>query len=173
MEHWRTIPGLNAYEVSDLGRVRRVAPYRSTFAGRVLKPCRHRDGHLIVRLSKNGKAHARYVHRLVADVFLGPAPSPAHIVAHWDGDPAHNAVTNLRWATHSENIQDRRRHGTYPDGSLNPNAKLSDLEVQLIRAHAAFGERRVVICWLFDISDTHLSNIIKGKVRREAGGYLP
>src|SRR3982751_5117101 len=47
------------------------------------------------------------VHRMVAEAFHGPAPTPKHEVAHWDGDPANNRAANLRWATSKENKADR------------------------------------------------------------------
>ena len=34
---------------------------------------------------------------LVAETFLGPAPSPAHRVVHKNGKLTDNAVTNLEW----------------------------------------------------------------------------
>ncbi|AXV72811.1 hypothetical protein CJO75_01120 [Ralstonia solanacearum] len=52
------------------------------------------------------------IHRLVALTFLGPPPSRQHEVAHNDGNRANNIVTNLRWATHAENVADTFRHGT-------------------------------------------------------------
>ena len=48
----------------------------------------------------NGKTH--YVHRLVAQAFLGPPPSEKHTqVNHIDGDPANNRADNLEWVTPS------------------------------------------------------------------------
>jgi hypothetical protein len=172
-EEWRVVRVNPLYEVSSHGRVRRLAPYRSTMVGRVLKPDRHRDGHLLVRLCRPGaRPVAAFIHRLVCEAFHGPSPSPVHVAAHWDGDPTNNAAGNIRWATHRENVQDRRRHGTYPLGERNPNATLSDLQVQLIRARHVWGESKADLSRPFQVSDTHIHKIVTGALRREAGGYL-
>jgi len=57
----------------------------------------------------------RYIHQLVAEAFLGPRPEGMD-VAHWDGKPGHNAASNLRYASRSENQLDMRRHGTHLNG---------------------------------------------------------
>ena len=57
------------------------------------------------------------LHRMVAETFI---PNPEGYgkpdVAHWDGDKANNAASNLRWATKSENNLDKRRHRTNRGG---------------------------------------------------------
>lgn len=102
MEGWRTIPGHNEYEVSDLGRVRRAAPGRKTFVGKVLRPQSIGAGYRAVALTKNGKAIHRYVHRLVMLAFVGEPPE-GHEVNHRDGDKSNNALANLEYVTRSEN----------------------------------------------------------------------
>lgn len=97
-ESWRPVPGHPSYEVSDQGRVRNAATLH------VLRP--HRAGksgnYLRVHLGRGGRN--RMVHRLVAEAFIGPAPTyEPHDVDHLDGDPANNAVTNLRWLSKSLN----------------------------------------------------------------------
>lgn len=173
-EEWRVIPGFEAYEASTWGRVRRCKPYRSTTVGRVLATETQRGGHLLVRLGV-GKLQpkAMSVHRLVAFTFIGPAPSPDHLVAHGDGTPTHNWPDNLSWKTPKENTADRVLHGTDPAGERNPNARLTDLQVQLIRAHHNIGmTSKAVLSRLFGVSDAHLTRLIRGDQRRQAGGYL-
>lgn len=56
------------------------------------------DGYLYVMLiDANGKEREHAVHILVAEAFLGPAPSPAHRVAHKNGKLTDNAAANLEW----------------------------------------------------------------------------
>lgn len=52
------------------------------------------------------KTRHYYVHRLMAEAFLGPAPDGCEI-DHIDRDRTNNAVDNLRWITHVENIRHR------------------------------------------------------------------
>jgi hypothetical protein len=44
------------------------------------------------------------VHRIVAKAFLGPGPSPSHVVDHIDTNRLNNRPDNLRWVTRLENI---------------------------------------------------------------------
>ena len=44
------------------------------------------------------------VHRIVATAFLGPAPTPSHVVDHIDTNRQNNRPENLRWVTRFENM---------------------------------------------------------------------
>lgn len=69
------------------------------------------DGYLMVSVRRtDGRYVQRRVHDLVARAFLGPPPSPEHIVDHVNGNPEQNDIRNLRWATQQENRQNRTRH---------------------------------------------------------------
>lgn len=54
------------------------------------------------------------VSRLVCEMVNGPAPSPHHEAAHSCGKGHEGCVAkaHLRWATHKENHDDRKQHGT-------------------------------------------------------------
>ena len=163
-EEWRIIPSSPSYEVSSTGRVRRLAPYRATKVGHVLKPSRQRSKHLLVRLCEAGKpVRATGIHRLVAEAFHGPAPTPKHVAAHNNGIPFDNRPDNIRWATNSENMADRRGHGTDPLGERNPNARLTATDVLLIRSHAMYGEKHATLSRLFGIPDSHVTTIVRRK----------
>lgn len=115
-EKWLPIPGYEgSYEVSDQGRVRALA--RLDTIGRrrnpkVLSPRRAQSGHLFVALRADNQRTTWAVHVLVLTVFVGPRPSKMDC-CHWDDDPANNHLTNLRWGTRSENIQDCVRNGNH------------------------------------------------------------
>ncbi len=135
-EQWLPIPDA-PYEVSDQGRVRRSAPGKSTAPGRVLSDkARKRDGYTPVVLSLGAKGVNRQalVHHLVAEVFLGPKPSDQHEVAHKDGNPANNAASNLRWATHAENMGDMVLHGRSTAGERHAASILTEAQVIELRA---------------------------------------
>jgi hypothetical protein len=164
MEAWRAIPSASRYEVSDLGRVRRVAPYRSTKVGKVLKPSVNKDGHIVFRLGTSNGVRCRFGHQLVVEAFIGPAPHAGMIIAHWDGVPSNNAPSNLRWTTYKGNFADRVRHGRHTFGTQNPRAKLTEEDVQLIRSHLMYGEKKSVLSRLFGVSETTIRNIWIGKI---------
>lgn len=155
-EEWRDVVGFEAdYEVSSHGRVRR----RET--GRILRPWNAAKSYHYVHLCGMNRRRKVGVHVLVTEAFHGHRPSPRHEVAHWDGVGTHNIMDNLRWATHAENLQDQRRHGTLQTpvyhGSSHPMAKLRDEDVLQIRQ--AYYGRRGQLTELACAYGVHLSTI--------------
>src|SRR5262245_28162285 len=84
-----------------------------------------------LRALPGGRLRAFYVHRLVLEAFVGPCP-PGQTACHNDGDTANNALGNLRWDTRTENMADKKKHGTATAGMTNAGAKLSDAAVVTI-----------------------------------------
>jgi hypothetical protein len=109
-EHWLGIEGFPGYEVSDLGRVRRQLASGET---RLLRATPNKSGHRSVTLRVGGRPRSLLVHRLVLQAFVGDCP-PGLESCHADDDPTNNRLTNLRWGTRAENIDDRlRNRGRY------------------------------------------------------------
>jgi hypothetical protein len=92
-----------------------------------------KDGYVQVTLRLRGATSTRYVHRIVADLFIGPCPE-GNEVAHLDGVRANNFVGNLRYLTHRENVAHTAAHGTKMLGERHPMAKLDDSAIRDIRA---------------------------------------
>lgn len=111
-ETWRPVVGdEQRYDVSNLGHV------RSRRTGQVLRPVRQPSGHLRISTWGPGRTRRNYsVHRLVLEAFVGACP-PGFECCHGDGDPANNALTNLRWDTRSSNVLDKVRHGAHNNAS--------------------------------------------------------
>lgn len=95
MSVWKTITDYPNYEVSDAGEVRNV------ITGRVLKGGLGSYGYPRVTLPGHKIIN---VHRLVALHFI-ENPENKPMVDHIDRDRMNNHVSNLRWATPSENVQ--------------------------------------------------------------------
>jgi hypothetical protein len=105
-EEWRPVPvdGYgHAYEVSSLGRVRRILSALGTVAGKILTPSPSTRGYMVVCLSVGGRSMSQNVHKLVALAFLGEPP-PGMEVDHENRDPADARLSNLRYLTHPQNI---------------------------------------------------------------------
>lgn len=104
-EAWRPVVGWETvYEVSDLGRVRRVAATTRFPAGHLLVPTPNQKGYHQVRLTAGPLSSLRCVHRLVAEAFLTPGEGQTQ-VDHVDGDKANNALGNLEWVSQAENVR--------------------------------------------------------------------
>lgn len=111
---WRTIPSYPNYEVSSLGAVRsktRITSHGHKRAGQKMKQLTQDSGHMWVGLTRNGKQHKKYVHALVLEAFVGARPDSL-ICRHLDNNPKNNQVANLAWGTQSQNMKDRKGHGT-------------------------------------------------------------
>lgn len=159
-EEWRVVPLDPGYEVSSGGRVRNAR------TGRPLTPWYAGAGYLYVQLWRSRIKTG--VHRLVAFAFLGEPPSPHHEVAHNDGNPENNHVSNLRWATHAENQADIRKHGTgyYHGwrGETHPTAKLNDQQVREIRQRCRQGRAsRKALAAEFGVSRASIDQIAQGR----------
>jgi len=110
-EEWRAIIGYEGlYEVSSIGRVRsltRIDHLGRLYKERIIgfnKSGSEYDnvGYIRVNLTKNGKSHYHYVHRLVAEAFI-PNIENKPIVDHANTIRNDNRVSNLRWATEKDN----------------------------------------------------------------------
>jgi len=95
---WRTIPGYPGYEVSNTGDVRNSR-------GWTLRQQTY-DGYRRLGLCIDGKCITRKVHRLVAMAFI-PNPENKPQVDHINRIASDNRVENLRWATHTEQTENR------------------------------------------------------------------
>lgn len=97
---------------------------------------------------RKGRARLVKVHRLVIEAWIGPAPTPLHVVNHRDGNKLNNRVENLEWVTPAENIRHAYRNGLIlpSRGEERHNSKLTDDAVRRIRRvytphHPRFGAR--------------------------------
>ncbi len=163
METWKQVPGWTAYEVSDLGRVRRAGKAKGAVAGRIKSPTPRGGGYARVILHQDGMARQVDVHILVAEAFLGPRPTPDHQAAHEDGQPWNCCLSNILWKTRSENDADKDRHGTRPRGESHRMSKLSDDDVREIRATVGPRGIYAALARKFSVSPSTISKIKLGR----------
>jgi hypothetical protein len=109
MEKWKDVIGYEGlYEVSNIGNVRSKGNGNSTNPNHcVAKPITLRlkgAGYHQVKLFKNGTRRYYMVHRLVGFAFM-PNPKGKTQINHKDGNKINNCVSNLEWATPSENVK--------------------------------------------------------------------
>lgn len=132
-ENWLPVVGYaRLYEVSDLGRVRSCPRLRANGVwaeGRVLRPGPQRRGYLTVCLiGPDGSKRSKRVHRLVLESFVGPCPA-GFMACHFNDVPGDNRLSNLRWASRSENHVDavrNRRFGLDQSACVDCGVMLAD-----------------------------------------------
>lgn len=116
-EKWVACYGYPAYEVSNLGKVRRIGRSKGAVVGARLVPRLTPTGYACVGLYLNHKRTNRSVHRLVFQSFQGPIPEGLEC-DHLNGNRSDNRLCNLRLLTHRANQQyiwergavDREKH---------------------------------------------------------------
>ena len=102
---WKPIAGYEGiYEISDNGEI------KSLIKNRLLKPCIHKKGYLVVTLTKGNVHKHYYVHRLVAQAFI-PNTDNKEQVNHIDGNKHNNYVENLEWCNNTENRTHAYKNG--------------------------------------------------------------
>lgn len=168
-EEWRDIIGFEGfYQVSNLGRVKRIKSGSGTQPERILRP-RINRGYYRVNLSKNNHPFDKRIHRLVAEAFI-PNPENKPEVDHIDGNVQNNNVDNLRWVTPKENMQNektkdvlchrKKRYGEKNHSSIPIICE--ELQTLFWGANEA---QRVTGIW-----QQSICKVLKGK-RNTAGGF--
>ncbi len=122
-------------------------------------------GYLTVRVRKNNKDKTYKVHRLVAICFI-PNSENKPTVNHLDGIKYNNHLTNLEWATMSENIKHAVKTGLIDrSGSKNSSTAMTEDEVheicQWFQDNPTLGSKRA--SEIFDKNISCLSQIRCGK----------
>lgn len=161
-EVWKEVFGYEGrYEVSNRGRV------YSHFLKRELTQYDRGNGYLSVMLSKKGKSKNYTVHSLVAEAFLGK-PQKGLEIDHIDGNKTNNNVLNLRYITHSDNMNNpvsiaKRYEAIKAKQGVSVIAYMNGIKV---------GE---YICLMdaakaLKVECTNISRILRGKLKT-TGGY--
>lgn len=165
-ETWRPIAKFNGfYEVSDMGRLRRIA--RLTRDGRwwrkkILSLKAKKTHYMRTIVMLYGATHDIVAHVAVLEAFVGPRPAGLY-ACHNNGDKHDNRLANLRWDTQAANLADRIRHGTDNGGERHYRAHFTNDEAQLIRGlPGSIG----AIALAKKVSKTCIQKIREGKTYR-------
>lgn len=170
-EIWRLVPSLNnKYEVSNLGR------FRNATTKKILKQFENIHGYMVLQARPEMyKVVNVRIHRVVAEVFLGPCPD-GYVVNHKDGNKKNNHVDNLEYVTPSENNQHALDTGlrnpwngkNARKGTDNHFATISEdvvYEILRIRDQTGYGCRR--IGKMLNLSRSVVNHILSGHSWKE------
>lgn len=156
-ELWKAIPGFPHYQVSNLGRVRRI---QISFP----KPFMGTRGYFHVVLSENGKTVTKNIHSLVALAFKGARPKE-HTCNHEDGDKTNNRTSNLKYRTPSYQLLHAMSLGLCkpPRGSANGKSILKDSSIREMRELRKQGLLHSEIAKKFGVASSTIRNILTGR----------
>jgi hypothetical protein len=160
VESWVKVPGYeDFYEVSNHGRFAKLLP-----DGRQLRKLNSKTPYLSVSVkSLDGKPQkSLYIHKLVAQVFIGPRPDGL-VIRHLDGDRYNNKATNLAYGSVEQNYADTKKHKTHWHEN-NGRAVLSERCVAAIRyLHINELVRQTELAKAFGVTDSAISAVVKGR----------
>lgn len=93
---WVKIKNYINYSVNENGEI------RNDVTGKLKSPyiCKS-NGYYYVDLWKNNHSKKIPLHRIIAEAFI-PNPENKPTIDHADGNRTNNSISNLRWATYSE-----------------------------------------------------------------------
>ncbi len=151
------------YEVSNLGRVKRLAGTPKCPNERLLKavPLKRRHGYLVVSLWKNGKGLPRRVNRLVYQSFRGAVDAKIDI-HHRNDVNTNNELANLQALTKLEHSAVT----AHPCGEAHHGSILKVADVNRIRKEYRKGVRGSgyrAIAIRMGIRSEYVRDVIKGK----------
>lgn len=149
------------YAITEEGK---VWSYRTK---RYLKPSDNGLGYLKVGLTKNGRLKNARIHRLVLETFNPVEGMDKLQVNHIDEDKHNNCLSNLEWATPSENV----RHSIHKTkgkkrGKIKPVAQYT-LDGELVAVY----KNQVEAANATGISRYSISDVLRDRTFT-AGGYI-
>ena len=154
MKEWKQFRRTD-YSVSSDGDM------RNDRTGKLLRTNITRSRYRRITIWDGSKPFTIAIHRIVAEAFLGEAPFVNAVVNHLDGNPSNNAVSNLEWATISQNVKHAYDTGLAARGADSVHAKLSEEDVKTIKRLLSDNTVRALAA-KFGVSDATISHIRNG-----------
>ncbi len=138
MEVWKDIVDFPNYQVSNLGNVKNIK------TNKILKWMENpkNEGRyicyevILYNLTRKVGFHKK-VHRLVAEAFL-TNPENKSDIDHIDGNTSNNNLTNLRFATRTENRNNKNNKAKYTNPTNSINISLTEnnkYRLSILRKH--------------------------------------
>lgn len=102
-------------------------------------------GYYAITLVINGNKKKFYIHKLVAKHFI-PNPNNLCEIDHIDGNPLNNNVENLKWCSHTENVNNpitRKRNSLSKIGKFNTSKSIPVVQLKdniLVKVYPSMAE---------------------------------
>lgn len=160
-EKWKAVMGFPEYEVSNLGRIKRVKAACGATINALVNPWKTKNGYLAVGLSVNSKVKTRLVHRLVAEAWIGPVEKMD--VCHNNGKRDDNRLSNLRIDTRKGNMADVYLHDTHIRGERCGSNKHSEELMRKIKEEIRAGAVVRQLAIKYNIPAPTLYGVSQGK----------
>lgn len=165
----RSIKGFPGYRIDSDGNVY-ICPKKGFVRQdsfllpkwRLKKTVKNKRGYLYVSLRKEGKLYNFRLARLMLSSFVGPCPKNME-ACHNNGVKSDNRLLNLRWDSHRNNLEDRKKHGTWQEGETHPRATLTERQVYSLKKQAKDGVNMNFLALLFKTSRGTVENIKYGR----------
>lgn len=161
---FKIIPTFERYAINKDGEV------FSLISNKMKKSWINMHGYKEIGLQNDkGKTVFRRLHVLLALTFIGPRPENFD-VCHNDGNKLNNKLSNLRYASKKDNMNDKLIHGNSPTNEKNSNCILSSADVCNIKKEY----KRVSYCKSnskelakkYGVSRQTITDIVGGRARK-------
>lgn len=170
IEDWKPIKQSDHILVSNTGKVKSLD--RTVFnkgcnaytkvKGREYKIRVLPNGYARVCIKVDNKFVDRYVHRLVAESFLGDVEGKQ--INHLDGNKLNNNVSNLEIVTFKQNISHAVKHKLYKNGEQHGHANVSNKTILKMRKDFRNGKSYIDISTKYNISYVKTWRILNNKI---------
>lgn len=166
-EEWKDIEGYEGlYQISNLGKVKSLEkkwylPRGGWFIrAERLKTTQssNRNGRNIVLLFKDSKHKNFRISVLVLEHFHSKRPIGMEC-CHKDGNDKNDIISNLKWGTHKENMEDMVKHGRSQKGEKCKLSKLKEHQVIEIRQLLSRGISQQIIAKNYGVTASNISRI--------------
>lgn len=160
-EIWKPVRGFEMYEVSNFGEVRSLPRNGTVLKPRKMMGFIDSSGYHQVLLTSY-RIHKK-IHRLVGEAFI-PNPENKPCINHINKIKTDNRVTNLEWATYSENTQHAYDTG-YKAQQMEDHSqsKLDEIQIFCIMKCINDGISKGNVAVYFNITQDTIRNILLGK----------
>ncbi len=167
IEQWKRIqspdwPKEIHIEISSFGRIK---SFKTNPKGKIIRGSSIQN-YRSLNMRFQGSSINRYVHKLVAELFI-PQPNPQAIyVIHRDFDKQNNRIENLSWVTREALTAHNLRNPAIITKKIpvrTKNYKLTIAQVLLIKQMLRTGKNRIkMIAKQFGITSTQVNRIKNG-----------